>query len=79
MQWKRSVPAILLALMIIWIVISLLYRDYNAQAKSYLQSVGRTDLLPSSTSDVAKGEQLALQNRKDIDAILKKLKMNPQP
>lgn len=79
MQWKRSVPALLLALIVVWITISLLYRDYNTQAKTYLQSVGRTDLLPSSTSDEAKGEQLALQNRKDIDAILKKLDMTPQP
>ena len=77
MSWApRAVPLLCAAALLVWIAVSAVYQDFVGSAENYLSDRG---LLPSGSgaagaaSEVGVNSELVLRNRKDIDAILKKL------
>lgn len=77
MSPAHLVPALFVAVIIIWIGTSVIYQDYAPSAKKYLDDRGLSvETYPAAAPSVpVVNSDLVRQNRKDIDAILKKLGM----
>ena len=76
MSPAHLVPALFVAVIIIWIGTSVIYQDYALSAKKYLDDRGLSvEMYPAAAPGVVNAADLVRQNRKDIDAILKKLGM----
>ena len=81
MSPAHLVPALFVAVIIIWIGTSVIYQDYAPSAKKYLDDRGLSvEMYPAAAPGVVNADaDLVSQNRKDIDAILKKLGMTKAP
>ena len=80
MACARSLPLLFGAAVLAWIIVSVMYRDYAAEAETYLRDRGLLhDGSGSAASGTGANDEMVLKNRKDIDAIMKKLGMSSAP